>query len=879
MKTKILKRITVATAILLVILCIALVVILIFSSSDSRICEIELAANTPSKGDVVVNCNSLEVTVTDGQSAFAALNCVSDAYGYGDAKQEFDIENTNAFNGDSYYCFTQKKDEIPVHGKSMIVAVDERGKVFSISGNYKQINDDFVTAPSVDSKNAQKQIERAMKKTIDDGLSVSEPQLCIYADTQSPVLTWAAEVYGYDDNEEFQAWTVFLDAHKSKIVQMNSNINYDRITNTYYGQRDIIREISVEQTKNGNKAEYEMRDTERKITVYEPKDKYYWWNVNQKGVRKIVSWNQNEEPNKSAVDAMDNVAKTYDFFYNILGQKGMGKSTGGGEIAVVVNTKSYKVKEENKGKGLYGSVRNSFQIDVPDYTNKFNVGTIAFTVDPAKKYEASANLDVVAHEFTHGVTKLASASDLTLCGALNEAYSDIFGELVEAEYYIDADWIHGERNLKQPEGKYMAKYDPEFVMEENEDCYRLSTVISHAAYLMWAGGTDASSAIKDYHTLAKLWYSSQFMLTEESDFADCRVALESAAFEMYSDGELTESQLHRVSNAFDEVNIESKARYEGVSPDAQLHVISGMGTKFYNYSCKVEEVIYDVKDHTQPNEGEFRISNNSSIYGIASITPQYTLINEFNVTEKSDIRLSNLEVGKKYLVTVSDLSQHPLTPVTKLLYVTEKGKDSIVFETMFVSDTKQWTHAYIEHIRNSGEYRAYKKEIARNDGIGSMSYNRFYLIYVDEDDVPELFLEGSSTAQGSKLMVYDSKSDCVNEYSTWVYAAEYIPFTNLFMHTDGHMDMYEQKICSIEDGNVVVKYSGEYGAHLVKENESRKSSEYVYGYKWEGQSMTKSQYDQAVNGIYDASRSIKAYDKSKFGGLCFDEMIEYLSNM
>ena len=69
----------------------------------------------------------------------------------------------------------------------------------------------------------------------------------------------------------------------------------------------------------------------------------------------------------------------------------------------------------------------------------------------------AGDLDVVAHEFTHAVTQ--NSADLIYqnqSGALNEAFSDIFGEMVEARTRGQNDWLQGSdfaepiRNLKDP---------------------------------------------------------------------------------------------------------------------------------------------------------------------------------------------------------------------------------------------------------------------------------------------------------------------------------------------------------------------------------------------------------------------------------------------
>ena len=81
----------------------------------------------------------------------------------------------------------------------------------------------------------------------------------------------------------------------------------------------------------------------------------------------------------------------------------------------------------------------------------------------AKPYAGA--LDLVAHEMTHAVTeKTANLEYKDQSGALNEAFSDIFGEAVEARTNGRNDWLIAPsvfgRNLKDPGARtfYCAKY-------------------------------------------------------------------------------------------------------------------------------------------------------------------------------------------------------------------------------------------------------------------------------------------------------------------------------------------------------------------------------------------------------------------------------------
>ncbi len=107
-----------------------------------------------------------------------------------------------------------------------------------------------------------------------------------------------------------------------------------------------------------------------------------------------------------------------------------------------------------------------------------------------------ATKDVVAHEWTHGVTQYTA--DLIYAyqsGALNESMSDIFGAMVDRD-----DWLMGEetpigviRSLADPTiyGDPGRVSDRQFYCDygDNGGVHTNSGVPNHAAYLASMGGT------------------------------------------------------------------------------------------------------------------------------------------------------------------------------------------------------------------------------------------------------------------------------------------------------------------------------------------------------------------------------------------------------
>jgi len=168
--------------------------------------------------------------------------------------------------------------------------------------------------------------------------------------------------------------------------------------------------------------------------------------------------------------------------------------------------------------------------------------------------------DVMAHEYTHGVTQYESnLAYLNESGAMNEAFSDIWGEWIDLTNGAGNDspavrWEMGEdlpggaiRNLKEP-GQY-TDYYPELGVslpmpdrynspnyyrgaQDNGGVHHNSSVASKLAYLLTDGDTFNHYQVEGLgiDTAAQLfWIVQSQLLTEGSDHKDLYAALIQAA--------------------------------------------------------------------------------------------------------------------------------------------------------------------------------------------------------------------------------------------------------------------------------------------------------------------------------------------------------------
>ena len=166
-------------------------------------------------------------------------------------------------------------------------------------------------------------------------------------------------------------------------------------------------------------------------------------------------------------------------------------------------------------------------------------------------------LDIVGHELTHGVIEhSANLLYQDQPGALNEAFADIFGEMIEAKKKEEEegegppDWITGRdlarpspgspdlgrpvRNLENPEaflthfGRPYPKKMSDFfhIQEDNGGVHINSTIIGHAFYLL-AEGLNGAIGLR---AAERIFYRAlTFHLVQNSQFIDARLACIQAA--------------------------------------------------------------------------------------------------------------------------------------------------------------------------------------------------------------------------------------------------------------------------------------------------------------------------------------------------------------
>lgn len=147
-----------------------------------------------------------------------------------------------------------------------------------------------------------------------------------------------------------------------------------------------------------------------------------------------------------------------------------------------------------------GLVTKAILLDTGRYSNAFwdgNLRTLNFGLGNGATVLPFTSVDIVGHEFAHGVTQFTAGLEyLYESGALNEAFSDIFGKAIE--YYYDQsnfNWLIGGKIFTNPGSAIRSMEDPNRF--SNPKYYRGRSWVASSSD---NGGVHSNSGVLNY------WY-------------------------------------------------------------------------------------------------------------------------------------------------------------------------------------------------------------------------------------------------------------------------------------------------------------------------------------------------------------------------------------
>ena len=511
--------------------------------------------------------------VTDEESALKAVESIKDVLMIsGDVSDELYLLESNEVGDVIYYELQQKYSGYDVYGAELTLSVDKDGNVLGVNGSY--IPGIYVSTYGLLSEDEVKTKLNSVYGTDTTYYSLDK---YIYVDANEDEYM----VYSVVLLKTGGLFEVLVDAKNGNVLEEYNLYNGVTVEHTGKGLNDVEYTVNLNEVKSlTGSVSYEFHDKERNIAIDSGigvlGDGDETWSLFMAAVGTVNPINvtmvdgnlyydgSNEGTSllllQNATTVLGTYSEIYDYYYNVLGRKSYDNKGSKIGVTIMVSNDDLSKKYQNAS-----------------WVSVFNEMFVGFDAN-GNSYVLSN--DVLAHEFTHGVvahtskfkdTKDKKAPNET--GALNEAYADIMGSLIEGENWTMAESNVTLRDLANPEinenpskkgdeyyfpDRYLKDRTIEEFLKANdiEDlrCDRCdnggehvnSTVISHSAYLMYENG-----AFKNKEEMAKVWYNSLFLLSSYSDFEDAAYAVIQSAVNLG----LSDDKIEIIKEAFYETKV------------------------------------------------------------------------------------------------------------------------------------------------------------------------------------------------------------------------------------------------------------------------------------------------------------------------------------
>lgn len=167
------------------------------------------------------------------------------------------------------------------------------------------------------------------------------------------------------------------------------------------------------------------------------------------------------------------------------------------------------------------------------------------------------------------------------------------------------------------------------------------------------------------------------------------------------------------------------------------------------------------------------------------------------------------------------------------------------------------------YIKNGEDRKVYEsREEAFADEIATVDpalYDRFALIYVNDDKYPELLEMGTAPETGARIVFYH---DGVLEETQVTDEFAFLRKENFLYCKNGTENLFWEALYVYAGNRLRVNQSGTYGTRDAAVTTFRKDGTPAYTYVWEGSPVTEAGYKDALFFVFDKQRA-ESSDKIK----------------
>ena len=151
------------------------------------------------------------------------------------------------------------------------------------------------------------------------------------------------------------------------------------------------------------------------------------------------------------------------------------------------------------------------------------------------------------------------------------------------------------------------------------------------------------------------------------------------------------------------------------------------------------------------------------------------------------------------------------------------------------------------------------------------SHRLFALVFIDNDDIPELYLKGSSEAEGDMICSFKNGS-IIKQQLNRTGGGKYTPRSGDMINQNGNMGYCYTNVYKLSENG----FSETFNALSIEKVEYLEGEEYnlIYEYFIAGTPASETEYNNAVNASFDSSRAVRLDENA----VPYEEIVLQLQN-
>jgi Zn-dependent metalloprotease len=655
--------------------------------------------------------------------------------------------------GKRHLRFHQYYQDIPVWNCALTVHLDQTGNVELVDGAFSPSPKKLSTKPIYTADQAVENARLWIPHGA-DAVETDSPQLVIYPEPDKRSrLAWEVKLSAALNHQ----WLVLVDAENGTQILAYNQVNDAAIAGSgqdlfgdqqqlnIFEQNNLFGMVDTSKPMFQGGSPFPTNENKGVIYIFDDKNRSPFDDDGRVELPEFFELTISENPDsgwpQAAVSASFTLSATYDYYSQVHGRNSIDGN--GGSIFALVR--------------LGNNYHNAF----------WNGQLIAF----GDALPFAGALDVVSHELTHGVTtNTANLIYFNQSGALNEAFSDIFGEAAEAHTFGQADWVSGAqlgdptRSLRNPSSiisprtgnpypATMSEYVqlPATLEGDNGGVHVNSSIINHAFYLL-AEGLNGAIGVDDAEQI--FYRALVFHLVPRSQFIDARLALIQSATEIYGEGSV---QVQKTAEAFDAVEIFDAPP---TPVDSEVTIVNGPeATTFIRRDPATGSFSLNRRDPAleDPDTGIIlssfsldqkrpSVDRNGSLIAFINSDHDLCLVNSINGLDEACLELQTTFYsvavspdGEKFALVLLDILGQPENQII-IIDLSPNGQTQTIDLVAAATDnasTNSISHADAMDFSNDGNTLIYDalNEIATVDGSRIGAWSIYALDLVNETTI------------------------------------------------------------------------------------------------------------------------------------------------